>query len=284
MGDYNRVQSYIKSHVLPKLDSLPDDVASVKNAFDAWKADWTQARAIKLDNLDTKVSTRATAADMGTALERVEALQVSLQSVTERVATIEKEVQHEALSQAMKGVFMNFYNPTTTKPVVLSVYGAGTLYLANMSTNINGIKLSVVLDNNTVNIIGKSTSNHTIGICTEEAFYEDRDIPGDYGSQSEQRLAEVPGVPESFGGVRKIDTLVNGVNKIFYWFSKQRFITLEEELFSSKELSLSTYSDCSFGRYKGYRFEKSLKIYLDYSDVSDLRRSTSVLAMYRLEG
>lgn len=74
MGDYNRVQSYIKSHVLPKLDSLPTDVQSVKNAFDAWKADWTQARAIKLDNLDAKVSTRATAADMGIALERINAL------------------------------------------------------------------------------------------------------------------------------------------------------------------------------------------------------------------
>lgn len=72
--DYNRVQSYIKSHVLPKLDSLPQDVQSVKNAFDAWKADWTQARAIKLDNLDAKVSTRATAADMGTALEKINAL------------------------------------------------------------------------------------------------------------------------------------------------------------------------------------------------------------------
>ena len=74
MGDYNRVQSYIKSHVLPKLDSLPTDVQSVKNAFDAWKADWTQARAIKLDNLDAKVSTRATAADMGTALEQINTL------------------------------------------------------------------------------------------------------------------------------------------------------------------------------------------------------------------
>lgn len=74
MGDYNRVQSYIKSHVLPKLESLPQDVQSVKNAFDAWKADWTQARAIKLDNLDAKVSTRATAADMGTALEQINAL------------------------------------------------------------------------------------------------------------------------------------------------------------------------------------------------------------------
>lgn len=57
--DYNRVQSYIKAHVLPKLDSLPDDVASVKQAFDTWKADWTIARAGKLDNLDATISSRA---------------------------------------------------------------------------------------------------------------------------------------------------------------------------------------------------------------------------------
>lgn len=57
--DYNRVQSYIKSHVLPKLDSLPTDVQSVKNAFDTWRKDWTTARAAKLDNLDAAISSRA---------------------------------------------------------------------------------------------------------------------------------------------------------------------------------------------------------------------------------
>ena len=62
--DYNRVQSYIKSHVLPKLDSLPDDVASVKQAFDTWRKDWTQARAAKLDNLDATISSRASSQDV----------------------------------------------------------------------------------------------------------------------------------------------------------------------------------------------------------------------------
>ena len=57
--DYNRVQSYIKSHVLPKLDSLPTDVQSVKQAFDTWRKDWTTARAGKLDNLDATISSRA---------------------------------------------------------------------------------------------------------------------------------------------------------------------------------------------------------------------------------
>lgn len=57
--DYNRVQSYIKSQVLPKLDSLPQDVQSVKQAFDTWRKDWTQARAAKLDNLDATISSRA---------------------------------------------------------------------------------------------------------------------------------------------------------------------------------------------------------------------------------
>ena len=43
--DYNRVQS-------------------VKNAFDAWKADWTQARAGKLDKLDATISSRASSQDV----------------------------------------------------------------------------------------------------------------------------------------------------------------------------------------------------------------------------
>lgn len=86
--DYTKVISTVKKYafaivnelggvlddIATKLDSLPQDVQSVKNAFDAWKADWTQARAIKLDNLDAKVSTRATAADMGTALEQINVL------------------------------------------------------------------------------------------------------------------------------------------------------------------------------------------------------------------
>lgn len=62
--DYNRVQSYIKSHVLPKLDSLPQDVQSVKQAFDTWRKDWTQARAAKLDNLDATISSRASSQDV----------------------------------------------------------------------------------------------------------------------------------------------------------------------------------------------------------------------------
>lgn len=100
--DYNRVQSYIKSHVLPKLDSLPDDVASVKQAFDTWKADWTQARAIKLDNLDAKVSTRATAADMSTALERVGALQTKLQQATEQIKSkVEESASHIAVEKTL---------------------------------------------------------------------------------------------------------------------------------------------------------------------------------------
>ena len=78
--DYNRVQSYIKSHVLPKLDSLPDDVKSVKNAFDAWKADWTQARAIKLDNLDAKISSRASSQQVDGVRGGVD---TTLQGVTE---------------------------------------------------------------------------------------------------------------------------------------------------------------------------------------------------------
>lgn len=119
--DSNRVQSYIKSHVLPKLESLPQDVQSVKNAFDAWKADWTQARAIKLDNLDAKVSTRATAADMGTALERINT------NITETV-----EVKGKLPFKA-DGTTTKLISASTAGEMV-NITGKGALYLAGIGS------------------------------------------------------------------------------------------------------------------------------------------------------
>ena len=84
--DYNRVQSYIKAHVLPKLDSLPQDVQSVKNAFDAWKADWTQARAAKLDNLDATISSRASS-------QAVDGVQGGVDTTLTKLATLEGSVK-----------------------------------------------------------------------------------------------------------------------------------------------------------------------------------------------
>ena len=60
--EVNRISTEIeraKNAIEKKLDSLPQDVQSVKQAFDAWKADWTTARAAKLDNLDATISSRA---------------------------------------------------------------------------------------------------------------------------------------------------------------------------------------------------------------------------------
>lgn len=119
--DYNRVQSYIKSHVLPKLDSLPQDVQSVKNAFDVWRADWTQARAIKLDNLDAKVSTRATAADMSTALERIET------NITETLDVKNK------MPFVTNGTTANLVLTTGTGNVI-NITGKGALYLAGIAS------------------------------------------------------------------------------------------------------------------------------------------------------
>mgnify|MGYP001130080695 CR=1 FL=1 len=60
--EVNRISTEIeraKNAIEKKRDSLPDDVASVKQAFDTWRKDWTQARAVKLDNLDATISSRA---------------------------------------------------------------------------------------------------------------------------------------------------------------------------------------------------------------------------------
>lgn len=123
MGDYNRVQSYIKSHVLPKLESLPQDVQSVKNAFDAWKAYWTQARAIKLDNLDAKISSRASSQQVDGVRGGVD---TTLQGVTELLSKgVVKSVQRGVLQWKPdtnvygKKVTVNFGQVNPSKTIVL---------------------------------------------------------------------------------------------------------------------------------------------------------------------
>lgn len=123
MGDYNRVQSYIKSHVLPKLDSLPGDVQSVKQAFDAWKADWTQARAVKLDNLDATISSRASSQQVDSVRGGVD---TTLQGVTELLSkgTV-KSVQRGVVQWAStakwcgKEVTVNLAQVNPSKTIVL---------------------------------------------------------------------------------------------------------------------------------------------------------------------
>lgn len=106
--DYNRVQSYIKSHVLPKLDSLPDDVASVKQAFDAWKADWTQARAVKLDNLDATISSRASS-------QQVDDVRGGVDTTLQRLTDLEGSV-----ARLQEGVDKNTIGDLKCKTLILS--------------------------------------------------------------------------------------------------------------------------------------------------------------------
>lgn len=281
MGDYNRVQSYIKSHVLPKLDSLPDDVASVKNAFDAWKADWTQARAIKLDNLDAKVSTRATAADMGTALERVEALQVSLQNVTERVATIEKDVRNDAKTHAVKGVVIKKKNTPNPTELIMSITGKGTLYLATLSSNLINSKLIVELDGKLVSIVNNSHNNIDIGVCTTEAF----NWTVFHNVVIRNRYVELTEASSNVTYDSKIK--VNGITKNYYKMYCPSPITISDELFVDKDVNIvvDKYGDdnSTFGRDKGYQFTKSLKVYIDFSTIADSTTYATTNVMYRLE-
>lgn len=72
--DYTKVISTVKKYAIAIVNELGGELDGIATNLDTWKADWTQARAIKLDNLDAKVSTRATAADMGTALEQINTL------------------------------------------------------------------------------------------------------------------------------------------------------------------------------------------------------------------
>ena len=251
MGDYNRVQSYIKSHVLPKLDSLPTDVQSVKNAFDAWKEDWTQARAIKLDNLDAKVSTRATAADMGTALERVGALQTNLQSVTERVETnitetldVKNKMPFTANGTTAKLVF------STTKGEIVNITGKGALYFAGVGST-----------------EGSKTRKTTIGI--DGKTFEIRDRGGWYVNSGKGYWLGYVNVGSSFfissciGAKLEGNDTYSGLNSTnIYGFSG-----LQQQ--SSVMAAIS---------YSPLVFKKSLTITFDTSE------NDMFYALYELEG
>lgn len=151
--DYNRVQSYIKAHVLPKLDSLPQDVQSVKNAFDAWKADWTQARAVKLDNLDATISSRASSqavdgvrGGVDTTLQRLTDLEGSVARLQDGLAEVNGgllEVRKN--NEPIKGALV--YKGTTS----IKIEGAGCVvayFSRNKSkVNIDGKTTEVGLNN-----------------------------------------------------------------------------------------------------------------------------------------
>lgn len=133
--DYNRVQSYIKSHVLPKLDSLPQDVQSVKQAFDAWKADWTQARAAKLDNLDATISSRASS-------QQVDGVRGGVDTTLTKLATLEGSV--EAVKPIANDV-IKILDVANKSGSLLNVSGMGKLlavlnYDANVDLLVDGVK------------------------------------------------------------------------------------------------------------------------------------------------
>ena len=145
--DYNRVQSYIKSHVLPKLDSLPQDVQSVKQAFDAWKADWTQARAVKLDNLDATISSRASS-------QQVDGVRGGVDTTITKLATLEGSVAR--LQDGLVGVNDGLLEVRKNNEPI-----KGTLvYKSTTSIKIEGAGCVVAYFSRTkfkVNIDGKTT-------------------------------------------------------------------------------------------------------------------------------
>lgn len=136
--DYNRVQSYIKSHVLPKLDSLPDDVASVKQAFDTWRKDWTQARAAKLDNLDATISSRASSQQVDgvrggvdTTLQRLTDLEGSVNPLDLQPNVIVRKIKYNA-----NGVILN----VSGKGKLLCVAGADVSADVDLEVNMDDKK------------------------------------------------------------------------------------------------------------------------------------------------
>lgn len=155
MGDYNRVQSYIKSHVLPKLDSLPHDVQSVKQAFDAWKADWTQARAIKLDNLDAKISSRASS-------QQVDGVRGGVDTTLQRLTALDGKVNPWDLQpNVIVREIVYGENAYGKNEVLLNVYGKGKLLCVGNMKNTDSCDFEVNMDTKKeLNLNFRSNNNY----------------------------------------------------------------------------------------------------------------------------
>lgn len=261
--DSNRVQSYIKSHVLPKLDSLPQDVQSVKNAFDAWKADWTTARAIKLDNLDATISSRASSQQVDTTLQRLTTLESSVAKLEHGLASVESDIKAEFDTNPVKIIERQAIEPNVRK-TVLNITGKGEFYLAGFSIggNWNRCSLTVEIDGKSVTII----SSISASIATRNRFYYD-------GSSGSLAVFSNTGSPDS-----RADSVSVYSGSI---------VEAEKELFSEDNvtyyLSGNYGSSQSIGRKQPYRFNSGLKVVLDSTLANSETSGTVYSIAYSLD-
>ena len=259
MGDYNRVQSYIKSHVLPKLDSLPGDVQSVKNAFDAWKADWTQARAVKLDNLDATISSRASSQQADTTLQRLTTLEGSVGQVEQDVGKM--QVAMDYLNHGtLKRVSVTEMPISGGNNVIVDVEGKGKLIAvyARSAKNTFERKITTEIDGNSVVM---NVGEYSGELVASSAFTV-------RGNSLEIGIINAQGTEKTSFSTPSIINRVEG-----------------KRLFSEKNLEIAhaafqMYSSTVIGQKEPYQFYNNLKISVDYG--SNVGEDTSTVTVIYL--
>lgn len=258
--DYNRVQSYIKSHVLPKLDRLPQDVASVKNAFDAWKADWTQARAVKLDNLDATISSRASSQQADTTLQRLTALEGSVGQVEQDVDKM--QIAMDYLNHGVfKCVSVTEVPISGGNNVIVDVEGKGKLIavFARSARNAFDRKVTTELDGNHV-VMNVGEYNGTL---VASSAFTVRGTSLEIGTINAQGTKKIS---------YNVSSLVNRVE------GKRLFA----ENIEIAHAAFQMYSSSIFGQKEPYQFYNNLKVSVDYG--SNVGEDTSTIdVLYLLD-
>lgn len=282
--DYTKILSAlsrVKDALEKKIDAVNTSVSGLPDTLD------TQFTAVKNDIATVKTEVLSVKTDTETNLPQkfdagTQEIKTELNSITERVATIEKDVRNDAKTHAVKGVVIKKKNTPNPTELIMSITGKGTLYIATLSGGLVNSKLIVELDGKLVSIVNNSHNNFNIGISTTEAF--------NWSSEGNNRVIRYRFVEltEASSNVYYDKQIkVNGITKNYYKLYCPSLVTISDELFVDKDVNIVVDKDNStntaFGRDKGYQFTKSLKVYIDFSTIANSTTYAATEVMYRLE-
>lgn len=230
--DYNRVQSYIKSHVLPKLDSLQTGMDGIPNlltpSFDSIKN--------VLSTITTKVDNVRGGVDLNhTALTD---LQQRLTAVEGSVGKVEQDV-------GGLGVPLNLKVATATSSgTVLDIKGKGKLYACGIGSHpgMSSPTLSITIDGMNKNV---SSIENGIPLGAYVSVPVLLDFSSDTRSSSEADAIYVRAICGSLYGT-KLDAF--GIrfveeNSIPNDFDGKVFITRQPLTFSSLKAVVGGFND-----------------------------------------
>ena len=282
--DYTKILSAlsrVKDALEKKIDAVNTSVSGLPDTLD------TQFTAVKNDIATVKTEVLSVKTDTETNLPQkfdagTQEIKTELNSITERVATIEKDVRNDAKTHAVKGVVIKKKNTPNPTELIMSITGKGTLYIATLSGGLVNSKLIVELDGKLVSIVNNSHNNFNIGISTTEAF--------NWSSEGNNRVIRdrfVELTEASSDVYYDKQIKVNGITKNYYNLYCPFLVTISDELFVDKDVNIVVDNDNStntaFGRDKGYQFTKSLKVYIDFSTIANSTTYAATEVMYRLE-